>query len=73
MRTNFVFVVLDGLSFLFGALLMKSNTRDHERVKMFFLDIFIFFGIDFLEFGKVSVGQSPPPIFETALPCRMTP
>jgi len=50
-----VFVVLDGLSVLFGALLMKSNTRDHERVKMFFLDISIFFGIDFLEFGKVSV------------------
>jgi hypothetical protein len=27
---------------LLARFFMKSNTRDHERVKMFFLDIFIF-------------------------------
>jgi hypothetical protein len=44
-----------GGSFFVGVLFVKSNTRDHERVKMFFLGIFIFLGIDFLEFGKVGV------------------
>jgi hypothetical protein len=56
-----------------SAFVEKSNTRDYERVKFFSRIIFIFFGKQLFRIRQSECKLEPPPIFETALRCGMTP